>query len=437
MIFCMHSNPGFVRRNLRSLGHLVAGRARHARAVGAGVAVLRIYRRHFISFANAFSLERGDRAQRAQSLSRAHALAAARLVHLCERNGGGWIKAAQFFSCRPDVLPREYIVALQALQNDAPPVAFDELRPVLEACWGDDWEQQFAVFDTTPVATASIAQVHRARLASGEEVAVKIRLPGVVEHFHQDEAAFRLLAGMLAPLVRELDLNQVVEQLLTMTIKELDFNQEARNIARFASLPHRARIRVPPLFAQLSTEDVLVTGWIHGERLRDHLDARPQKAADLLGELFQSYIQQVTQFGVYQADPHPGNFIVDADDNIAILDYGALAELAPAERDNYSRLLFACVSGQVEGIGELFERAGFLGGDAQTLQGLASYVLTDRLAREGVADSMVELLELFREQRVRIPDSYIAISRVLITIGGFLTMYKVPLAWHPPAAAAI
>lgn len=380
------------------------------------------------------SAERADQATRSAALSKAHSKAARRLVHLAEQNGGGWIKAAQFFSCRPDVLPAEYISALQKLQNDAPAVPFEQLEPVLAGRWGKDWERRFAAFDRTPIATASIAQVHRARLQSGAEVAVKIRLPEVVEHFHQDEATFRIVAGILSPLVRELDLPQVINQLLAMTLAELDFRNEAENLQRFAALPHRPRIRVPTLYAELSGEDVLVTSWMHGERLRVHLDAHPARANDLLGELFQSYIEQVTRFGVYQADPHPGNFIVDHDGNIAILDYGALAFISAEERDNYARLLFACVRGETEGVGELFEKAGFVGGNARTLQALADFVLTDRLARDGVTGSMTELLQLFREQKVSMPDSWVAISRVLITIGGFLTAYQVPLAWTPQQA---
>lgn len=425
----------FLQRNLRRLGQLVAGRARHARAVRTAVGVMRTYRRYFLSIERLRARSDQDAAQ--ALLSRAHTRAAKRFVWLAEENGGGWVKAAQFFSCRPDVLPREYITELQKLQNDAPAVEFSELEPVLAARWGKDWEKQFLVFDRKPVATASIAQVHRATLRSGEEVAVKIRLPGVVEHFHQDEASFRVLAGILSPLVRELDLEQVIDQLLSMTLGELDFRTEASNLKRFSALPHRPRIRVPKLYESMSFADVLVTGWAEGERLRDHLDAHPERAADLLSELFQSYIQQVTQFGMYQADPHPGNFIVAPGGDIYILDFGALAFISAAERDNYTRLLFACVSGQSEGIGELFEKAGFIGGNAETLQALADYVLSDRLAREGIADSMIELLELFREQQVKMPDSWIAISRVLITVGGFLMAYRVPLPWSGAMANGV
>lgn len=429
----MSDSPSFLKRNLRRLGHLVAGRTRHVRAVTTAVGVLQTYRRYFLSAERLAA--RNDPAAQAL-LSQAHTRAARRFVKLAEENGGGWIKGAQFFSCRPDVLPREYIVEFQKLQNDAPAVDFSELEPILVARWGRDWARQFSAFDRKPVATASIAQVHRATLVSGEEVAVKIRLPDVVEHFHQDEATFRVIAGILSPLVRELDLAQVVDQLLSMTLGELDFCGEASNLKRFAALPHRPRIRVPKLYEALSTSDVLVTSWMEGDRLRDHLDIHPERAVDLLSELFQSYIQQVTQFGMYQADPHPGNFIVGADGHIAILDFGALAYISAAERDNYSRLLFACVRGETEGIGELFERAGFIGGSAGTLQALADYVLSDRLARNGISESMIELLELFREQRVRMPDSWIAISRVLITIGGFLMAYKVPMPWAGAMANA-
>jgi ubiquinone biosynthesis protein len=423
----MPTPPGFLQRNLQRVGHLVAGRRRHARAVMTSLAMLRVYRRWY--FAG------GENGARAARLGETNRLAAQKLVDLCARNGGAWIKAAQFFSCRPDVLPREYIEALQQLQNDAPPQPFARLRPVLDARWGEGWQDRFTWFDEKPVATASLAQVHRACLQDGRVVAVKIRLPGVVESFRQDEVTGRVVAGMLAPLVRELDLAQVVDQLLRLTADELDFRNELRNLQRFAALPHRPRIRVPQVYPELCAEDVLITGWVEGERLRDFLDHNPSRAPDLLTELFQSYIQQVTQFGVYQADAHPGNFIVNADGIVTILDFGALAELTDEERRNYAALLFACVTGQTDNIGELFERAGFVGGKSESLQNLASYVLTDRLKQDGLSESMIDLLELFREKRVKIPDSYINIARVLITVGGFLMNYNVPFAWLPPAPA--
>lgn len=398
---------------------LVAGRGRYMRALGTAGEVAGLYARH--------------RLRGRGTLEDVHREAATRITDLCRRNGASWVKAAQFFSCRPDVLPPEYILELQRLQNEASPIRFEHIKTVLEEAWGDNWERHFQAFDLVPVATASIAQVHRARLADGQEVAIKVRLPGVLELFDQDTRIFRLLARILAPFVRELDVGQIVEQLLQMTSVELDFRNEAENLQRFGKLEHAPGIRVPKLFPELSGSSVLITGWEEGQRLRDFLDEHRDEAPELLTRLFASYLQQVTRFGLYQADPHPGNFIINEQREIIILDFGAIGRLTPDEVVRYSRLLYGLMGfeGDVD-IGELFVQAGFVGGDAQTLRELALYVLSDRLKRKEPGAAMSELIELFRRNHVKIPDSYIGIARVLITVGGFLMNYDVPFDWRPP-----
>jgi ubiquinone biosynthesis protein len=406
-----------------AVGSLLAGRRRYARALRTALDVIALYGRHGLALRRA----------RADQLEQVHQRAAAAVTELCRRNGAIWIKAAQFFSCRPDVLPPAYIIALQALQNDATPVSFDKVEPVLERAWGSRWRDRFREFNEVPAATASIAQVHRAVLVDGREVAVKIRLPNVVELFEQDARVFRLLALLMAPMFRELDFVQITEQLLEMTSVELDFRNEAENMRRFARIPHPPRIKVAGLVEELSGANVLVSEWQHGHRLRDYLDAHPEKAADLLSLLFASYLQQVTRVGIYQADPHPGNFIVNDQGEISILDFGTLGRLTPDEVRNYSRLLYGMMGyeGNVD-IGQLFVDAGFVGGDPETLRELALYVLSDRMKRNDFGLAMSDLLEKFRENRVRIPDSYIGIARVLITLGGFLMTYNVPFDWTPP-----
>ncbi|KAF0809517.1 protein kinase [Alcanivorax sp. S71-1-4] len=407
----------------RALGSLVSGRGRYLRALATMAEVLAVYGR--------------QRARSQRALEDVHADAALRITRLCRRNGASWVKAAQFFSCRPDVLPPQYIDSLQTLQNAAQPVHFDLLKPVLAEALGADWTSRFSEFDLVPVATASIAQVHRARLITGEEVAVKIRLPEVARLFEQDSRIFRLLSRLLAPLVHELDVIQVTEQLLAMTAAELDLRNEAENLRRFARLPHPAGISVPVLHDDLSSESVMITGWVHGHRLREYLDGHPDEASRLLGTLFASYLQQVTRFGIYQADPHPGNFIVNDTGEITILDFGAIGRLTPEEVRHYSHLLYGLMgfAGEVD-VGELFARAGFVGGNPETLRELSMYVLSDRLRDQHPLEAMQALLEKFREEKVRIPDSYIGISRVLITIGGFLMTYQVPFDWTPPELRA-
>lgn len=412
-----------IRQNItlgtRALGGLISGRGRYVRALTTFAEVLAIYGRMKTS--------------QKLDLEQAHHAAAKKIAQLCDRNGATWVKAAQFFSCRPDVLPQAYIDALAPLQSAARSVSFTDLKPALVGQLGEDWADHFQAFDLVPVATASIAQVHRAQLVSGEDVAVKVRLPDVAAQFDQDARLFRLLARLAAPLLRELDIVQITEQLLTMTATELDFRNEAENLRRFARLPHFPGITVPRLFDALSGETVLVTGWVDGARLRDYLDRHPDQAQSLLSRLVGSYLQQVTRFGIYQADPHPGNFLVNEQGDITILDYGVVGKLTPDEVRRYGRLLYGLLGfeGQVD-LTALFREAGFVGGDAETLEALSNYVLTDRLDREHPLDAIRALMDALHNQRVRIPDSYIGISRVLITLGGLMMAYKVPFDWTPP-----
>lgn len=405
-----------IKESVLGLSGIAAGRTRYLRAMAAMSQLAAFY---------ATGSLRDNR--------NAHRRGAKVVTELCRHNGGFWVKAAQFFSCRPDVLPREYIEAFQSLQNDARPVPFSAAARVFARAWGKDWRERFVWVQETPVAVASIAQVHRARLTSGEEVAIKVRLPKVKRLFEQDARVFRALAALAAPRFREFDLRQAFEQLLTMTAIELDFRNEAANMQRFARQQHHPRIRIPGLFAGLSGERILVTSWEGETRLRDYLDVNRDKAADLLGVLLTSYLQQVTRFGVYQADPHPGNFLVNEAGQVVILDFGAIGILTPEEVRRYSRLLYGLMGfeGPVD-IGELFVQAGFKGGSPDTLKALALYVLTDQVRQQGPVAAMGELMERFREERIAIPDSYIGISRVLITLGGFLMNYDVPFDWTPP-----
>ncbi|MFT6339315.1 MAG: ubiquinone biosynthesis protein [Alcanivorax sp.] len=406
-----------MKRSIAGVSGLAGGRSRYLRALTAMARVAAIY---------AGGVGKDDRHQR-------HCRGAEIVTALCRRNGAFWVKAAQFFSCRPDVLPQEYIEAFQQLQNDAAPVPFSRIDAALKRSLGADWRDAFRWVDENPVAVASIAQVHRARLEDGTDVAIKVRLPGVKKLFEQDAKVFEVLAAIVAPRFREFDLKQAIEQLLIMTAMELDFRNEAANTRRFSRQPHHARIRIPDLIDDLCSERILVTSWEHGARLRNHLDANPEQARDLLSVLLTSYLQQVTRFGVYQADPHPGNFLVNDQGQVVILDFGAIGVLTPDEVRRYSRLLYGLMGfeGDVD-IGELFVQAGFKGGSPETLKELALFVLTDKVNQQGPVAAMGELMQRFREERISIPDSYIGISRVLITLGGFLMSYQVPFDWTPP-----
>ena len=401
------------------------GRDRYIGVTKAAMAVEQIYRKHR---QRAKLLPQPD-AQKL--LNEAHQQSARKVSDLCKGNGAIWVKFGQFLSCRPDILPIEYIIELQTLQNNAEPVCFERIHPLIIENWGAEWDKTFSSFDIRPIATASVAQVHKATLKDGSEVAVKFQLPDVKHLFEQDSLVFRSLASLLTPVIKEVDIKQVIDQLIELTLEELDFRTEAQNLATFSEHPHVSGIKIPALYEELSSEKILVTEWIHGVRLTEYIEQQPHRAQAVLTKLLYSFIQQVTQFGLYHADPHPGNFLVLEDETIAILDYGALATLGEQDAANYSHLLLGLMSENKVNLGELFQQAGFHCERNEIFAEITDYFLADDRRQKSVSDRLTEILEKLRKDRVKIPDSFIAMARVIISIGGFMKRYGVDFNWKP------
>lgn len=404
---------------------IVDGRDRYIGVTKTAMAIEQIYRKHR---KRARMLPKSDAEK---LLIDAHQQAAKKISSLCKGNGAIWVKFGQFLSCRPDILPIEYIIELQTLQNNATPVSFESLHPMIIESWGKDWDKNFQAFNVLPIATASVAQVHKATLKDGSEVAVKFQLPEVKELFEQDSLVFRSLAAVLSSLVKEVDLKQVIDQLIELTLEELDFRTEAKNLSLFGEHPHVSGIKVPQLFAELCNERILVTEWVNGSRLTDYIEQHPDRAQVILTKLLYSFIQQVTQFGLYHADPHPGNFLVLQDETIAILDYGALATLSKEEATQYGALLMGLMADDLPNLGELFQNAGFQCERQEIFTEISQYFLAENRREKSVSDRLTEILEKLRKDRVKIPDSFIAMARVIISIGGFMKRYNVDFNWRP------
>lgn len=399
---------------------IVDGRDRYFGVTRTAFSIEQIYRK-YRGRAKVLSVEQAE-----LLLKDTHRESADLICELCKENGAIWVKFAQFLSCRPDILPLEYIQSLQRLQNDANPAPFEDIHPMILDAWGRDWDKQFKSFNAIPAATASVAQVHRARLVNGDEVAVKFQLPDARELFEQDSRVFKTFAGLLAPLVKEIDIKQVTDQLIDMTIEELDFTREATNLADFSSKTHLPGIKVPRLIESLSSERIMVTEWIDGVKLNDYLHQYPERAQSILTRLLNSYIQQITQLGIYHADPHPGNFLITPDEEIAVLDYGAIVTLDAEQRIRYSNLLMGLMGLHTERLGELFRKAGFLCERQEALEEISQRFIEEDRREKSVSDRLAEILDKLRRDRVKIPDSFVAMARVIISVGGFLKRYDVP-----------
>src|SRR5581483_262565 len=277
-----------------------------------------------------------------------------------EELGTCFIKLGQMLSTRADLLPRPYIVALSRLQYTITPVSGTQIAAIVEADLGTSLEELFAVFDFEPVATASIAQVHKALLPDGTPVAVKVQRPGVQQQVETDIEVLTEIAHFLTRYTSfgtQYDLRSIVQEMKVSFLQELDFFQEARytesigqNIRTFRHLT------TPLIYSAYSSRRVLTLSFIPGRHLaqisNDELSRFAPNA--LAKELLFAYFKQVIIHGVFHCDPHPGNLLLTDDGRLALLDFGMVGRLDEEQREKLILLLLAFSERQGERVANVY-----------------------------------------------------------------------------------
>jgi predicted unusual protein kinase regulating ubiquinone biosynthesis (AarF/ABC1/UbiB family) len=367
---------------------------------------------------------------------------AARVANACMELRGGVLKLGQFASTRRDLLSPAWIQALSRLQDSVPPLPFAEIRARVEQELGAPIAERFASFDEAPLAAASLAQVHAATLPDGTRVAVKVQVPGVEDLIDADILLFQLLDQTARELWKGLDTGAIVNEVARSVREELDYRIEAQNARDVAAaVAAEPSLRVPRSFPELSTARVLTMERIDGRRLTDYLDACAARgdegAADrdrVLTALVRAYAIQILSLGRFQADPHPGNFLVCDDGVLALLDFGALHTLEPEQRAGYVALTAAVIGRDRERAGVELDALGFAvrdGGDPAALVDMAGLLLDafrpapdtplDRIDPGAAFD---EALALARRSRISVPDHFVQLGRALAALAGLLLAYK-------------
>ena len=348
---------------------------------------------------------------------------------------GGIAKLGQLASCRPDLVGPIWAAELAALQDDVPPVGEAAIRARIEAELGRPLDEVLAGFEGAPLAAASLAQVHAARLPDGTPVVVKVQVPGIEDVISADVAALRALAGALGD-APGLDLATLTDELARALAVELDYVAEAAALRAFGA-GGAGGVVVPRPIEALSTARVLVMTRITGARLADHLErASPDERDRVLGELVGELASQILVRGRVHADPHPGNFMVTEAGALALLDFGCTLELAPAERAAYARLVIAIGGGGAAAAARELAALGFAADDPDALVAAAASLIG--ALRPGAAVSELDWEAAFADQLARarqlgglaIPRSFVLLGRVLATVAGLLARYRPRIQLH-------
>lgn len=260
------------------------------------------------------------------------------------------MKVGQMVSYLDFALPPEAREALQTLQAQSPPMAYDVVIDVMLDEFGKTPAQLFAEFEPQAFAAASIGQVHRARLHSGERVAVKVQYPGIRKAILSDLRNASLLDRLFTLIYPNQDRGAITEELKARLLEECDYRKEAANQIEFARLlQDETDVVVPRVFPELSTEHVLVTEYIDGEHFNDFCERAPQDERDQVGAvLFRTAWTCILQHHVFNADPHPGNYLL-AGGKVVLLDFGCVKRYSPEFLANWQSLIRATLEDHRKG----------------------------------------------------------------------------------------
>jgi ubiquinone biosynthesis protein len=281
-------------------------------------------------------------ARRAGGSAEAQGESARRFRAALEELGPTFCKLGQVLSTRPDLLPPAYINELASLQDHVPPISESDVVRVMEEELGVPWEDVFDSIEPEPLASGTIAQVHRATLTGGERVVVKVQRPGARDDIMRDLALLTMFAEHTAnrPALKQIvDLSAIVEHLSESLQNELDFLTEAASMQRLGvALEEYSRLGVPCLYEDYTTKRLLVMEEIPGGPIRNAPEGPERKEA--ARQLLESYYRQILTDGFFHADPHPGNLLW-CDGKIYFLDFGMVGVIGPEIRENLMLLLLA------------------------------------------------------------------------------------------------
>lgn len=390
------------------------------RSVTAGRTALRVYRGYKRTQRRVATL---PEAERNAAWLRRHEESAHVIADTARRLRGLYVKSAQFLGARADLLPEPYIAELSKLHDRVPPQPYEVIRPVLRRGLGTDPERVFTEFEHTPIAAASLAQVHRARLGDGRRVAVKVQYPDIGRLVQLDLRNLRTILRLVHRVEKSVDLEPIADAVARLVPQELDFVNEGRSSETIAaSLAHRGDVITPTVVWEHTSKEVLVTEYVEGTKITEVEALRAlgldpvvvaSRAVDVWGEM-------VLKNGHFHGDPHPGNILVLPDGRLALIDFGLTARLDPRARAGFARLSQAAAHRDAAALMEGFRDLGYIAADDSPMAYIGLGRNLTGMGQDGDVESVnFRLARALRGFNIRaVPAEALLVMRVLGLLAG-------------------
>ncbi|PSR12666.1 MAG: hypothetical protein DA408_05645 [Bacteroidetes bacterium] len=353
-----------------------------------------------------------------------------RIRMVCEELGTTFIKFAQIASNRPDLLPDELLEELEKLQDRAPTVPLEAIRETLNLELPRPMDELLEYFDEVPLASASMAQVHRARLNGGREVVLKIQRPGIRELIAADLAILKHVVSIIEayfPQYQVYQPRELVKMFEKSITEELSFRMEADNLLHFQEMFHDNNdVYIPKLYRELSTDNLLCMEYVEGYKITDlqHLKDFNITGPELALKGIGLYFEQIFDHGFFHADPHPGNIFVLPDGKIAFLDFGMVGSVIERDKILFAQLLLAMYDQDVEGLKKAILKfsTGLNKEKERELEYDIIYFLRQytQVALEDIDGNEVMrgLNALFFDYKIKIPANLLLLLKALVIIEG-------------------
>lgn len=344
--------------------------------------------------------------------------------------GTTFIKLGQMLSTRADLIGIDLANELASLQSNVPPDPAESARKTIKAALEQGVGELFARFDDEPIAAASIAQVHRAVLKSGEQVVVKVRRAGILGKVTTDLEIVAWMAELLekhSPRLRPYQPVAVVRQFRRTLLKELDFTYEKRNLEEFAlNFMDEETVRIPEVHEELCGHDVVTMEWLDGVSGTDvaAMEATGEDLAEFARRGAMMYLNMVFRDGFYHADPHPGNLLLLPGGIVGVIDCGMVGRIDDELREEVEALLLAIVENDADRVTEQVLRLGSVPGDLPRerirtdLQDFMSDYMGHPLADINVGNALTSLIEIIRRYQIVLPPPLALLLKTLIVLEG-------------------